>query len=281
MSSSLRIAYLLSVGLMLLTPIFISRYLAIKYRVPWSYAGWGALLFILVQIFHIPVVALIPSISPLFSSRHLVLYAITLGVLAGLFEEGGRYVSFRYLFTRLRKLKEGVIWGVGWGGVEAFLFGGIALFVTLLLFTVVDLESLLKSTPLPSSKLEEILKQIRFQKEALFQAPLYGPFLPALERTSAMILQVFFSLMVLKAVQKRKWGFLFVAFGVHSGIDSVAVILAPWMQVEDLQTTYLRALSFELALLAIASSFLLFSIRPSLIQEKLECSTEGQNGYSE
>lgn len=271
MSPSLQAAYILSVGMMLLTPIFISRYFAIKYRVGWSYTGWGALLFILVQTFHIPAVMLLPSISPLFSSRHLVIYAITLGVLAGLFEEGGRYVSFRYFFPGLLKLKEGVIWGLGWGGVEAFLFGGIALLMSLLLFTVIDLESLMKSAPLPGSEMEKFLEQIHLQKEAFFRAPLYGPFLPALERTSAMIFQVFFSLMVLQAVRKRKWVFLLEAFGIHSSIDFAAVMLAPWMQAKVPQITYLRALGFELALFIIASSFLLFYIRPSLIQENLEC----------
>ncbi|SMO69773.1 Putative membrane peptidase family [Melghirimyces algeriensis] len=48
------------------------------------------------------------------------LYAIYGGLAAGLFEESGRFLGFRYLLKNHRGWKDGLSYGIGHGGIDLF-----------------------------------------------------------------------------------------------------------------------------------------------------------------
>ena len=49
----------------------------------------------------------------------LLLNAIILGLLAGLFEETARYILFKFILPKARTWREGILVGLGHGGAEA------------------------------------------------------------------------------------------------------------------------------------------------------------------
>src|SRR5699024_6730793 len=52
-------------------------------------------------------------------------YAIFVSLVAGVFEEIGRFIGFRYLLKKFRSWKDGFAYGVGHGGIESMLLVGM------------------------------------------------------------------------------------------------------------------------------------------------------------
>ncbi len=125
-------AYLLSVSGMIILPIVLAFYLTRKFSLSWKLVLAGALTFIASQVLHIPVVY---GLTALFTNNILsiptswttIFNAIVLGLLAGIFEETARWVLYKFILKDAKTWNEGVIVGVGHGGVEAVILGGLAL----------------------------------------------------------------------------------------------------------------------------------------------------------
>jgi uncharacterized membrane protein YhfC len=56
---------------------------------------------------------------------HTWLYAVLGALLAGLFEETGRFIAFKFLLKKRTDRKTAISYGIGHGGFEA-IFGGAA-----------------------------------------------------------------------------------------------------------------------------------------------------------
>ena len=110
-------------------PLALGYWIVRRFGVPWRVFGLGALFFIAVQIVHTPLVLvtqgpLYRSLLPLGTTTTLAVIALYLGLLAGLFEEIGRYLVYRYYFQRrdIPLTREtGLQFGAGWGGVESII----------------------------------------------------------------------------------------------------------------------------------------------------------------
>ena len=63
--------------------------------------------------------------------EHLLVYAIYGGLAAAVFEETGRFIAMKYLMRNRLYKKEALMYGLGHGGVEAILIGGIGSFSNL------------------------------------------------------------------------------------------------------------------------------------------------------
>src|SRR5690242_8696931 len=95
--------------------------------VGWRYFGYGALIFVLFQLVsRVPITLGIQAlIAPqLRASRAALIAWVAISALtAGLFEEIGRYVGYRWLMKRDEKTwAKGVMYGIGHGGIESMLF---------------------------------------------------------------------------------------------------------------------------------------------------------------
>ena len=219
-------------------PFIIGFFIVRRYNVPWSIFGWGALFFILIQVIHTPLVIGIQS--PLYQFlivtfpgpyQAIAIFSIVLGLLAGLFEEIGRYLVYKYIFPRrpidLRK-ENGLQFGIGWGGIESMAVGGIMI-LTMLSYIV--------AVPLTSTQIDAINKStggiltdeqialIRKQNETLLNLkPL--DLLPSLiERIMTITLHLAWSLMVLAAVVQKRTILLATTILWHTVADAVAVFL--------------------------------------------------------
>src|SRR5574339_951081 len=119
----LAIVYAVSFLGMIALPVVLWFYFRRKFVLPWKLVAAGAVTFIASQVLHIPLVV---GMGPMLQSASLLINAVILGLLAGVFEETARYILFKFILKNSSSWKEGVLVGLGHGGIEAFLLGILA-----------------------------------------------------------------------------------------------------------------------------------------------------------
>ncbi len=117
--------------LMLILPLLLGIWLARRYKVGWKLFILGAAGFVVSQIFHIPFnqFVLSPFVTGILDQGQTIgrvlLAALLLGLSAGVFEEVTRYLFYRRM-KDTRQWDQGLMFGAGWGGVEAIILGLIS-----------------------------------------------------------------------------------------------------------------------------------------------------------
>jgi len=213
----------LSALLMICLGLGLGVLLARRWRLPWGLFGIGAATFVLSQIGHIPFNSLVlnrvlgalgwPDAA---STGGLIGASVLLGLSAGVFEEGARYLMYRFWAKKARSWEEALMIGAGHGGIEAVLLGLLAAYALLqaLALRGVDL-----ATVVPADQLQTA----RLQLEAYWATPWYGVLLGPVERLFAICLHLSLSVMVLQCFTRRQWLWLPLAIGWHALLDAVAV----------------------------------------------------------
>ncbi|MCL6521682.1 MAG: YhfC family intramembrane metalloprotease [Firmicutes bacterium] len=216
--------WLLGAGLFAIALPFLGfALLGRRWRLSWRAFGIGAATFFVAQV-----VLRLPWIGPLTAwlQRHgastppaalgvVLLAAVT----AGLFEEGARYLAYRLALPRPRP-GEALAMGLGHGGLESILLVGLNGVVTAALLLVLAAHP----SALPAALAEQLRRGVA---PALAGGPAL-PLLGALERLSALALQVALSVVVAVAVLRRSFALWLGAFGVHTGVDALAGFLPLW-----------------------------------------------------
>jgi uncharacterized membrane protein YhfC len=134
----------------------------------------------------------------------LTLLSLFPSLTAGLFEEGARYVAYRFL-VKEHTLENGLMYGAGHGGIESiFLVGSSVLSIGVILLTN------------PSAFTPA-------QLAAIAATPLYLPFVGFYERVMAIIIQIGLSLVVLECFRKKDLRYLAAAILIHVAVDFVAL----------------------------------------------------------
>jgi uncharacterized membrane protein YhfC len=210
---------------MIAMPLALGAYLIRRYRSGWGLFLVGAVTFIGSQILHIPFNAYV--LNPLLASAGfgaetgpgltLALAALLLGLSAGVFEEGARWLAFRFWIRRARTWPQGVVFGSGHGGAEAVILGLLAL-ATLIQLVVLRGQDLASLVP------AEQLAAAQVQVEAYWSLPGWTFFLAAVERASSLAVQITLAVIVLQAFLRPRGGlWLLAAIGWHMLVDAVAV----------------------------------------------------------
>jgi len=225
--------YILSIALMICMPFLLAAWLRRRMNAPWLLFCLGMLTFGLSQAVHLPLNEFLANQGILPKAGAAVqpplwLYALVGGLTAGVCEElarAGGFAALIWLRKRGRQaagqplgLQDGLMAGLGHGGIEAMVFGGV--------LTAATLAALL---PLQGADLSQMgmgAEQMAYiQKQlSLIASPQYAV-LPLLERLLAMGVHVTYSVMVLKAFQKQNWLYVVLAIGYHTLVDAGAV----WM----------------------------------------------------
>jgi len=205
----------------IIVPLALGYWIVHKLGVPWRVFGLGALFFIVVQVVHTPLVLVTQApvylaLLPMGTTAAVAVLAVYLGLLAGLFEEVGRYLIYRYYFRRQKiplTRENGLQFGAGWGGVESII---VALLVLSSMVTYILLTGDGGGAPLPGDPAVEALRSL---------TPL--DILPGLaERMMTITLHIAWSLLVLAAVVYSKKMLLLLAVLWHAAVDAAAVFLA-------------------------------------------------------
>ena len=216
----------ISVLFMIFLPIVFAVVLRRRFQVPWLLFALGTVTVIASQAVHLPLNDLLTRLHILPANGindpaiSLLQTSLVLGLTAAVCEETARAVGF-WLVRRSRGLPEGVMFGLGHGGVEAMVFGGVLTAATaggLIPLIGTDLAAL-KLAP-------EQLKILTSQLQVLNDAPLWAAAAPLLERLLAMAIHVTLSVMVLQAFRQRSPLFYLAAVAYHLVFDAAAVYAA-------------------------------------------------------
>lgn len=218
------LVYALNFSLMIIMPLLLARFIAARRGVSWALFGMGAVTFVLSQVLHIPFnwlvlqrFRLVPTDTAVLSN--LVILALFLGLSAGLFEEVGRYLTYRFWATEARTWGKGLMLGAGHGGIEAILvglLGGINVGVMALMQRGLFLESL------PVEQLALVQEQIT----TVFSTPWHLVILGAVERLFAMCAHLALSVLVLQVFTRGQGRWLVAAVLWHTLLNAVAVFAA-------------------------------------------------------
>jgi uncharacterized membrane protein YhfC len=222
----------------ILFPLALGYLLIKKYALSWKVYALGVLFFILVQLVHTPLVLVMQQpmtdyVGRLFPDHTMALavYAVILGLLAGLFEELGRFIVYSRFFTRNKidlSIRNGMLFGAGWGGVESIIIG---LIILLTMF------SYMYAAPLTDEQVREInvsmngsltsVKAAEIDKQITgLMALTPWDILPGMaERIFAVTLHITWSVMVLSALVEKRNLLLVLAILWHSATDALAVFI--------------------------------------------------------
>ena len=157
---------------------------------------------------------------------NVLYYALYGGLMAGLFEETGRFLSMKFLMKKEPSgIKPGIAYGIGHGGAEVILIFALSMVSLLVMSVMVNTgttDVLLSKTP------AEAQAQLTAQFDQLRSASPGTYLLGLWERCSALVLHVGLSVLVWVAVRRGgKWLWLFpVAILLHALVDALAVILS-------------------------------------------------------
>ena len=153
------------------------------------------------------------------------LYALYGGLMAGLFEETGRFAAFR---TVLRKYlgndKNALMYGAGHGGLEAALLVGTAMINNIIFSVMINLGQ----TEMITSELTgDVLAQTEQAFRTLVETK-PGMFLAGgIERIFAIVLQISLSVLVWFAVKKMNRSYLYpLAILLHCLVDAAMVVVS-------------------------------------------------------
>ncbi|MBE3560794.1 MAG: YhfC family intramembrane metalloprotease [Ktedonobacteraceae bacterium] len=192
-----------------------------RLQVSWRYFGWGALIFFVFQmITRVPLVLVLQNAlakqlaaSPTLRLTWLVILAVT----AGLFEEFGRYVAYRWLMRHEEKTwSKAVMYGIGHGGLESILLVGGLRVLTLLNIVVLTTMNL---NTLPPAQHEAVVQQFA----AINAQPGWFPLLGAWERLWLLPVQIGLSVIVVQVFRRGNIGWLWLAILAHAVVDFTTV----------------------------------------------------------
>lgn len=142
---------------------------------------------------------------------NILLYGLYGGLAAGLFEETGRLLAFRFVLKNHPGRITALSYGIGHGGVEALLLVGLTMVSNLILGL-----SHAAGTPLP--------EEAAAAAEAILSTPASLFLWSGLERLSAMALHMSLSVLVFASVRTGKRWLFPAAIGVHAAVNFAAVV---------------------------------------------------------
>lgn len=202
----------------------------------WRYFLYGALIFFVFQIAtRVPIVTLIgygqaPAVQS--SPAILMLWLTFLAVTAGLFEEGGRWLGYRWLMGREEKTwNKAVMYGLGHGGLESIVLVGGGTLVSLL---GIRMLSKVGINALPQSQRETVAHQLA----VLSSQPAWMPLLSAYERLWAIAIQAALSVIVLQVFRRGNLRWLWIAIAAHALVDFTSVVSLRLLGPEHITTAF-------------------------------------------
>lgn len=221
--------FTLSISLMILLPIVLAVWLRRRYLVAWFLFCVGIATFVGSQVYHFPLNAWLADvglIGPVAQDApDLWRTAVVLGLSAGISETLARVIGYWLLFRyrRAEQFADGVMVGLGHGGIEAMFVG---------VLTAASLTALLSIQHVDLSTLGMTVQQmsaVTQQLDALQNTPLVA-FAGLAERSVAIGLHVVLSLLVWLAFKRRNPVYAAAAALYHALVDGMAVYAGQWIQ---------------------------------------------------
>lgn len=199
---------------------------------------------------------------------NVVLFALYGGLMAGLFEETGRYVAFRFLLKKYPEKETAVTYGIGHGGAESILLLGIGYLQYYMYGQLINngtMDKMLASyqdNPQATESLQQLVTMITGMTRT-------DCLIAGWERVSAMMLQIALSILVFQAVREAgKKHMLGIAILLHMLVDIPAALY---------QKGVLPLIPVEILFFVFSSVVLFYSIR---IYNKIDFDETVETGVS-
>jgi uncharacterized membrane protein YhfC len=238
-------------------PVALAAYLIRRFHLGWRLVWIGAATFVISQVGHIPFNALLTRLFQVGIFPHPptawipFFNPVVLGLSAGLFEELSRTAVYAWWAKDARSWRRGVLFGVGHGGIESAILGGLVLYTFLQMVSLRDID-LAKIIP------ADQLQLAQQQMSAYWSAPWYASLLGAVERFFTIPFQICLSVIVLQAFTRRQPAWVILAVFVHALTDAVSVyLLGVWKG--QLWSPY--AIEGVIGFLALIGVVILFTLR--------------------
>ncbi|MCY8787908.1 YhfC family intramembrane metalloprotease [Bacillus inaquosorum] len=209
MAISGAIAFLLPIGLI----VWFKR----RYGASLKVFFIGALTFFVFAQLHVYVLQVNEMTKE--AMQHPLWYGIYGCLMAGIFEECGRYIMMRFFMKRHHTWADGLAFGAGHGGLEAILITGLSS-ISLIVYAFA-----INSGTFEQLLINDDIKQALLPiQEQLLHTPSYEWLLGGIERISAIAVQIGLSLLVLYAVKIRRPLFLLYSILLHALFNVPAVL---------------------------------------------------------
>ncbi|MBR6405452.1 MAG: YhfC family intramembrane metalloprotease [Lachnospiraceae bacterium] len=160
---------------------------------------------------------------------NIILYALYGGLMAGLFEESGRFVAMKTVLRRFHKKDQNALmYGAGHGGFEAVMILGMTSVNNLIYSALYNLGMSDKLLALvPENMQGDVLPQLELAFEQLRTIPSGQFLLGPVERIPAVIFHIALSVLVWQAARnKKKFLFFPLAILLHFLMDAGSVLTA-------------------------------------------------------
>jgi uncharacterized membrane protein YhfC len=213
---------ILSLVLIFGFPIGLALYLCLKKKATVLAVLVGALVFLVSQILlRIPLLQWLATTSWYQTmSANLALLAIFLSLTAGLFEETGRYLAFRFLLKKQLETKNALAYGVGHGGFEAIALVGMTYVNNLAISLMIN------SGTYDSAVATALGDDAAVVKAQMINLPPQTFALGGVERVLTILTHIGLSLLVYYAVRYAKPRFYLYALLAHTVMNFGAVMIA-------------------------------------------------------
>lgn len=239
--------------LMIAWPIFLAIVITRKFHLGWRLFFIGAGTFILSQLGHIPFNSYVTTlfqrgILPKPAAWILPYFnPIFLGLSAGVFEEGARYLTYRFWAKDARSWGKGLLLGAGHGGVEAIFLGLYVLYAYVMMVAA-------RAGSFNQSVSPEQLGLLQQQINGYWTVPAGLSLLGAVERFFTVPFHIACSILVLQVFIRKNILWLPAAILWHAASDLWAVYA--------MQQHY-NSLSIELGIgiFALISVGIIFALR--------------------
>ncbi len=228
-------SYVAAIAFEVFFPIIVGFFIHRRFGARWKFFLFGMLVFFVSQIIlRIPLVQVTQSfLGNALQTSQFLLYTwfFVLAITAGLVEEIGRYLGYRFLIKEDKTWEVGLMYGAGHGGIESMLLvGGLVLLglINIIVISVTDYSTV----TLPPDQ----VAAIQAARQQIAGLDWWIPLLGAYERFITIFFQIGLSILVLQTFLRRSLSWLVLAIALHALVDFVALVAVPligtiWVEV--------------------------------------------------
>jgi uncharacterized membrane protein YhfC len=169
---------------------------------------------ILERILHMIILQPSADGSIALATHHPYMYVAYGALVAGIFEETGRFFGFRYLKKRVSGFGTAIAYGIGHGGIEMILIGTMEMVNLVVMSVAINSRNAAVLSKLPSGTIHSLISHAGAATTSSF-----------FERIAAFIIQILLSIIVWASVNYVGKIWLYpLAIGLHALIDTPAAM---------------------------------------------------------
>lgn len=211
-------AMVISVLIIVFIPVGLVVALRRRHSIALRPVAVGAAVFMVSQVLlRMPLLSFLGG-QPWFPAAGSFTGVLLLAFSAGLFEEVGRFIGFKYFLRRHRQWRDGLAFGLGHGGIEAVALVGTTFIINILMGLAIN------SGTFDATFAQNLGSQAATVKELLTGTPSSHFLLGGIERVLTLAIHVALSILVLYGVVQGRARFLGLAIVLH-GIVNIAGFL--------------------------------------------------------